>query len=116
MRIEKARLRMPSFDGNPEGIFAARPIDRDAVLHRMPARGHFLLEPESAQEITALACEGFADMVTRRLCFLDQRYAQAGLREEHGGGASAGPATNNRDIGFHPRPLLTTTPDAISSI
>jgi hypothetical protein len=43
-------------------------------------------------------------MVTRRLCFLDQRYAQAGLREEHGGGASARPPTNNRDIGFHPTP------------
>ena len=76
----------------------------------MPARSHFFLEPESSQAITALAGEGFADMVTRRLCFLDHRYAQAGLREEHGGGASAGPATNNRDIGFHPTLLLKTTP------
>ena len=101
MRIEKARLRIPSFDGNPKGIFAPRAIDRDAVLHRMPARSHFFLEAESSQAITGLTCEGFADMVTRRLRFLDHRYPQASLREEHGSGASAGTATNNRDIGFH---------------
>src|SRR6266705_7021428 len=106
---------MPSFDGNPESIFSPRPIDRNAVLHRMPARSHFFLEPESSQAITAFASEGFAEMVTRRVCFLDYRYAQASWREEHGSGASAGPATNNRDIGFHPTHLLRTTP-AISSI
>src|SRR5439155_19573183 len=109
MHIEKTRLRMPSFDRNPKGIFSPRPIDRDAVLHRMPPRSHFFLEAESSQAITGLAGEGFADVVTRRLCFLDYRYAQAGVREEHGSGASAGPATNNRDIGFHPIPLLRTT-------
>jgi hypothetical protein len=93
---------MPSFDGNPEGIFSPRPIDSDAVLHGMAARSHFLLEPESSQAITTLAGEGFADMVTRRLCFLDHRYAQTGLREKHAGCGSAGTATNDRDIGFHP--------------
>src|SRR5215813_5567797 len=113
MGIEKARLRMPSFDRNPEGIFSARPIDRDAVLYRMAARSHFFLEPESSQTITALAGQGFADMVPRRLCFLDYRYAQADWREEHCGGASARPATNNRDIGFHATRLLRTTSAAI---
>src|SRR5437879_12056013 len=48
MRIEQARLPTPSFDGNEEGVFSPRPIHRDAVLHRMPARGHFCLEPESS--------------------------------------------------------------------
>src|SRR5436190_22383441 len=100
MRIEQARLRTPSFDGNEKGIFSPRPIHRDAVLQRMPARSHFCLEPEGSQTITAFACEGFANMVTRGLCFLDQRYAQAGLSEEHGGGASPGTAPNNVDIGF----------------
>jgi hypothetical protein len=76
----------------------------------MPARSHFFFEPKSSQAITALPGEGFADMVTRRLCFLDYCYAQAGWSEEHGSGASAGPATNNGDIGFHPTPVLRTTP------
>src|SRR5262249_44137244 len=116
MRIEKARLRMPSFDGNPEGIFAPRPIHRDAVLHGMPTGSHFCLEAESSQAIAALTGQGLADMITSRLYFLDQCYVQAGSREEHGGGTSTGPATNNRDIGFHSNPLLRTTPDAISSI
>jgi hypothetical protein len=68
----------------------------------MPTRSHFCLEPEGAQAIPALAGQRFANMVTRRLCFLDQRYAQAGLRKKHGGGASAGTTPNNSDIGFHP--------------
>jgi hypothetical protein len=75
----------------------------------MPVRGHLFLESESSQAITAFASQGFADMVTRRLCFLDYRYTQAGRRKEHGSGASAGPATNNRNIGFHPAPVLGTT-------
>ena len=101
---------MPSLDGNPEGIFASRPIDRDTVLQRMAACSHFFLEPESPQAITTLAGQGFADVVTRRLCFLDHRYAQAGLSEEHGGGSSPRTAANNRDIGFHLGPLLKTPP------
>src|SRR5437867_3638821 len=52
-------------------------------------------------------------MVARRLCFLDDCYAQAGLREEHGGGASAGTATNNRDIGFHSTLLPKRTPELV---
>jgi len=55
-------------------------------------------------------------MVTRGLCFLDQRYAQAGLSEEHGGGASAGTAPDNGDIGFHPTILLKQLLEAIDSI
>jgi hypothetical protein len=116
MRIEKARLRTPSFDGNEEGIFSTRPIHRDAVFHRMPARSHFCLESKGSQAIPALAGQGFANMVTRRLCFLDQRYAQAGLTEKHGGGASAGTTTNNRDISFHPTLLLEQLLDAIDFI